>query len=37
MSLDLKPEDEIITPDFTFIATAEVIAFSWAQACFCRC
>jgi len=27
MSLDLKPGDEIITPDFTFIATAEVIAF----------
>jgi len=27
MSLNLKPGDEIITPDFTFIATAEVIAF----------
>ena len=27
MSLDLNPGDEIITPDFTFIATAEVIAF----------
>lgn len=27
MSLDLKSGDEIITPDFTFIATAEVIAF----------
>ena len=27
MALNLKPGDEIITPDFTFIATAEVIAF----------
>jgi len=26
MSLDLKPGDEVITSDFTFIATAEVIA-----------
>jgi dTDP-4-amino-4,6-dideoxygalactose transaminase len=26
MSLNLKPGDEIIVPDFTFIATAEVIA-----------
>lgn len=26
MALDLKPGDEIITPDFTFIATVEVIA-----------
>ncbi len=26
MSLDLKPGDEVITPDFTFIATVEVIA-----------
>jgi UDP-2-acetamido-2-deoxy-ribo-hexuluronate aminotransferase len=26
MSLNLKPGDEVITPDFTFIATAEVIA-----------
>lgn len=26
MALDLKPGDEIITPSFTFIATAEVIA-----------
>lgn len=26
MSLDLKPGDEVITADFTFIATAEVIA-----------
>jgi UDP-2-acetamido-2-deoxy-ribo-hexuluronate aminotransferase len=26
MSLDLKPGDEVISPDFTFIATAEVIA-----------
>lgn len=25
MSLDLKPGDEVITPDFTFIATIEVI------------
>lgn len=26
MSLGLKPGDEVVTPDFTFIATAEVIA-----------
>jgi len=26
MSLDLKPGDEVITPTFTFIATAEVVA-----------
>jgi dTDP-4-amino-4,6-dideoxygalactose transaminase len=26
MALDLKPEDEIITPAFTFLATAEVVA-----------
>ncbi len=26
MSLDLKPGDEIITSDFTFAATVEVIA-----------
>ena len=26
MSLDLKPLDEVIVPDFTFIASAEVIA-----------
>jgi len=26
MALDLKPGDEVITPDFTFISTAEVIA-----------
>ncbi len=26
MALDLKPGDEVITPDFTFIATVEVIA-----------
>lgn len=26
MSLNLQPGDEVITPDFTFIATAEVIA-----------
>lgn len=26
MSLDLEPGDEVITPDFTFIATVEVVA-----------
>jgi dTDP-4-amino-4,6-dideoxygalactose transaminase len=26
MALDLKPEDEVITADFTYVATAEVIA-----------
>ena len=26
MALNLKPGDEVITPDFTFIATVEVIA-----------
>ena len=26
MALDLKPGDEVITPTFTFIATAEVVA-----------
>lgn len=26
MALDLKPEDEIITPDFTFVATVETVA-----------
>ena len=26
MALDLKPDDEVITPTFTFIATAEVVA-----------
>jgi dTDP-4-amino-4,6-dideoxygalactose transaminase len=26
MALDLKPGDEVITPDFTFIATVEVVA-----------
>lgn len=27
MALDLQPGDEVIVPDFTFIATAEVVAF----------
>ncbi|NOY38508.1 MAG: DegT/DnrJ/EryC1/StrS family aminotransferase [Chlorobi bacterium] len=27
MALDLKPGDEVIVPDFTFIATVEVVAF----------
>jgi dTDP-4-amino-4,6-dideoxygalactose transaminase len=26
MALGLKPGDEVITPDFTFIATVEVVA-----------
>jgi UDP-2-acetamido-2-deoxy-ribo-hexuluronate aminotransferase len=26
MALNLKPEDEVITPDFTFVSTAEVIS-----------
>jgi len=34
MSLDLKPGDEVITPSFTYIATAEVIALLGLNAVF---
>ena len=33
MALDLKPGDEVIVPDFTFIATGEVVSF-WGQFLF---
>lgn len=35
MALGVKPGDEIIIPDFTFIATGEVIAFLGAVPVFC--
>jgi UDP-2-acetamido-2-deoxy-ribo-hexuluronate aminotransferase len=34
MAIDIKPEDEIITTSFTFIATAETIAFLGAKPVF---
>jgi UDP-2-acetamido-2-deoxy-ribo-hexuluronate aminotransferase len=35
MALEVKPGDEIIVPDFTFIATGEVVAFLGAVPVFC--
>ena len=35
MALDVKPGDEVIVPDFTFIATAEVVSFLGAVPVFC--
>ena len=35
MALDVKPGDEIIIPDFTFIATGEVVSFLGAVPVFC--
>lgn len=35
MALGVKPGDEIIIPDFTFIATGEVVAFMGAKPVFC--
>lgn len=35
MALDVQPGDEIIIPDFTFIATGEVVAFLGAVPVFC--
>ena len=37
MGLNLQPGDEIITADFTFAATVEVIALLQAYSCFSRC
>ncbi len=34
MALDVKPGDEIIIPDFTFIATGEVVSFLGAVPVF---
>ena len=35
MALDVKPGDEVIVPDFTFIATGEVVSFLGAVPVFC--
>ncbi len=35
MALEVQPGDEIIVPDFTFIATAEVVALLGAKPVFC--
>jgi UDP-2-acetamido-2-deoxy-ribo-hexuluronate aminotransferase len=35
LALEVKPGDEIIVPDFTFIATGEVVAFLGAVPVFC--
>lgn len=36
MALDLKPEDEIIAPSFTYVASAEIIALLGLKPVFCE-
>jgi hypothetical protein len=35
MGLDLKPGDEVITADFTFAATVEVLLCNWLRFSWC--